>query len=113
MTIQNTKILNHHFLADMYEDSYFPPHLVDQVKQILLDLCVEIETTKPKNLDELYLLTHTATEKINDLQTAFDEAGSEIETVARDSIGMDFDFIAKAYDYHDADGEKLISPRDW
>lgn len=112
MTIQNTKIATYTFLADMYADTYFPPHLVDQIQRILIALCGEIEKTKPKNLDALYVLTHAATEQINDLQEDFEKADSEIETVARETIGEDFDFIAKAYDY-DADGEELISPRDW
>lgn len=113
MNIQNTKILEHVFLQDMYQDSYFPKHLVDQVKTILLDLCVEIEVKKPEHLEDLYELTLRATQKINDLQDAFDEAESEIETVARDCIGMDVYYIAQSYGFVDADAEELISARDW
>ncbi|MFC2995685.1 DUF5713 family protein [Acinetobacter sichuanensis] len=113
MPIQNSKILQYKFLNEMYGDAYYPAHLVDEIKNILVDVCQEIETHQPKNLAELYILTHAATEKINDLQTAFDEAESEIETVAREAIGEDFYFIAKAYEYYDADREELISPRDW
>ncbi len=51
-------------------------------------------------------------EKVNDLQLRFEEHGSEIETVARDCIGMDFDFIACAYGFT-ADIEELIAPREW
>ncbi|MFN3075152.1 DUF5713 family protein [Acinetobacter sp. TY2] len=54
-----------------------------------------------------------ATEHINVLQDAFDEAESEIETVARESIGSDIYFIAQSYGFVDADQEELISPRDW
>ena len=113
MSIQNPIILSHSFLADMYQDSYFPKHLVDQLKQILLDLCQQIEAQKPQNLDALYIFTHVATEHINVLQDAFDEAESEIETVARKSIGSDIYFIAQSYGFVDADQEELISPRDW
>ena len=49
MSIQNPMILSHSFLADMYQDSYFPKHLVDQLKQTLLDLCQQIEAQKPQN----------------------------------------------------------------
>ena len=56
MSIQNPIILSHSFLADMYQDSYFPKHLVDQLKQTLLDLCQQIEAQKPQNLDALYIL---------------------------------------------------------
>jgi hypothetical protein len=50
--------------------------------------------------------------EFNALATAFLERGSEIETVARDAIGSDFDFIAKTYGYQ-ADAEKLIAGRTW
>ncbi|WP_353171221.1 DUF5713 family protein [Acinetobacter rudis] len=113
MTIQNTVVLQHAFLEQMYNDAYFPNHLVDQVKDILLKLCGQIETEQPQDLDSLYALTHQATEKINDLQEAFDEENSEIETVARESIAEEFDFIAEAYNFKDADIEELIAPRDW
>ncbi|AOA58158.1 DUF5713 family protein [Acinetobacter larvae] len=113
MAIQNKQILDYLFLAEMYQDGYYPNHLVDQVKEILLGLCLQIEQQQPQNLASLYSLTHAATEKVNDLQEAFDAADSEIETVARDCIGMDFYFIAKAYDFADADVEELIAPRDW
>ena len=103
MPIQNPIILSHIFLADMYQDSYFPQHLVDQLKQILLDMCQEVEAQKPQNLDALYVFTHAATEKINLLQGAFDQAESEIETVARESIGSDIYFIAQSYGFVDAD----------
>ncbi len=55
----------------MYTDSYFPKFLVCKCKIILLELCQNIETKKPSNLKELYILTHTSTEKINDLQGEF------------------------------------------
>ena len=113
MSIQNSIILSHSFLADMYQDSYFPKHLVDQLRDILLDLCQQIEAQKPRDLDALYVFTHAATEKINMLQEAFDEAESEIETAARESIGSDIYFIAQSYGFFDADQEELISPRDW
>jgi len=111
-TLKNEIIKNYSFLADMYSDAYFPNFLVDKVKNILLEFCKKIETEQPKNLDELYQLSHTATELINDLEKEFDAADSEIETVARETIGMDFDFIANIYNF-DADVEMLIAPRDW
>jgi len=110
--LKNEKMKNYAFLKDMYSDSYFPKLLVDKVKTILIELSFDIEKTSPKNLDELYKLTHAATIKINDLQNEFFEQNSEIETGARESIGADFDFIAKAYGF-DADGEELIAPREW
>ncbi|MBL0738740.1 hypothetical protein JI750_17725 [Flavobacterium sp. GN10] len=100
------------FLKDMYGDSYYPKFLVDKVKIILVDLCFEIEKTSPKNLDEFYKLTHSATIKINELQDDFYENNSEIETVARESIGQDFDIISKSYGF-DSDTEEIIAPREW
>jgi hypothetical protein len=112
MTITNEKLTNYAFLKEMYQDSYYPKFLVDMGKQILVNLCEKIESQKPKDENELYLLTRIATEEFNRLAEKFDENGSEIETVARDCIGMDFSYIAKAYSF-DADIEELIATRDW
>lgn len=111
--IKNPQINAHEFLVDMYSDDYFPNVLVDKVKQVLLNLCEKIESKQPENLEKIYILTHEAIEKINDLQKEFDEADSEIETVARESIAENFDFIAQIYGFIDADVEELISGRDW
>ena len=110
--LKNEKMKTYAYLEDMYADSYFPKFLVDKVKTILIDLCINIEKTSPKSLDELYRLSHAATLKINDLQNEFLEHDSEIETAARESIGTDFDFIAKTYGFN-ADVEELIAPREW
>ena len=113
MLLQNEKIINYDFLTDMYIDDYFPNHLVDKIKQILLNLSEKIEQQKPEDLEQLYMLTQESTEQINDLQSEFDEAHSEIETVARDTISVDFEFIAHAYGFEDADAETLVATRDW
>lgn len=110
--LENEKIKQYDFLADMYADAYFPNFLVDKLKEVLLELCEKIEAEQPENLEDLYELTHAATELINELQEDFYEQDSEIETVARDAIGMDFEFIANSYNF-DADVEMLIAPRDW
>ncbi len=111
--LSNPLVKEYSFLKDLYEDEYFPDQLVDKGKAILIDLCFQIEETRPKNLDDLYQLTHSATDKFNDLQEEFEENDSEIETVARDCIGTDFEFIATAYGFEDADVEELIATRDW
>lgn len=110
--IKNDTLRNYSFLKDMYRDSYFPNFLVDKGKVILIELCIQIENENPKTLPELYKLTHVATNKFNDLEGEFGENESEIETGARESIGGDFDFIAKSYGY-DADVEELIATRNW
>ncbi|MFI0370020.1 DUF5713 family protein [Actinomadura sp. 1N219] len=107
------KVLEHEFLKGMYDDGYFPDHLVDKGKAVLLRLCEQIESDPPDDLAALYRLTHAATEEFNDLEEEFLEAGSELETAAREIIAADFSFIATAYGFSEADPEELIAPRDW
>lgn len=113
MTLNNKAILAHTFLEDMYSDDYFPNFLVDKIKNILMDLCKEIEAKAPSTNEALYVLTHAATEKINDLEQEFEENESELETGAREAMGADFDFIVHSYGFVDADLEEVIAPRDW
>lgn len=113
VAISNEKIKNHAFLQCMYEDEYFPTHLVDKGKQILLRLCERIEKERPADEAALYTLTHAATDDFNELAEEFFEADSEIETGARECIASDFDVIAKAYGFANADLEELIATRDW
>ncbi|MEU8343387.1 hypothetical protein SAMN05443665_106119 [Actinomadura meyerae] len=113
VAVTNQKVLGHKFLTRMYDDGYFPDHLVDKAKAILLGLCGRIEAGRPADLAELYALTHAATEDFNALEAEFDAAGSEIETVARDLIGEEFWFVATAYGFDEADIEELIAPREW
>ncbi|WP_214321863.1 DUF5713 family protein [Nonomuraea sediminis] len=113
MTLTNPQAAGHPFLKGMYDDGYFPDHLVDKGRAILLRLCERIEAAPPADLPALYALTHAATEEFNDLEAEFDEAGSEIETVAREVIGDDFWFVASTYGFADADAEELIAPREW
>ena len=113
MPITNQTLQDHKFLDEMYKDGYFPDHLVDMGKVILIRLCERLESEKPSDLEELYRLTHAATEEFNDLQEVFEENESELETAARDCIGGDFEQIALAYGFTDADLEELIATRDW
>ncbi|TDB89384.1 hypothetical protein E1264_08545 [Actinomadura sp. KC216] len=113
MPLTNQKALEHDFLKGMYDDGYFPDHLVDKGKAILLRLCEQIETDPPSDLEALYPLTHAATEEFNDLQEEFFQADSEIETVARDLIAEEFWFIATTYGFSEADIEELVATRDW
>jgi hypothetical protein len=110
--IQNEKMRNFKFLDEMLQDDYYPKHLVEKGVVILKNLCKSIEDNQPKTLDELYKLTHAATEEFNDLAQEFEDNDSEYETVAREATGADFETIAKAYGF-EADVEELIAPRDW
>ncbi|MER5638011.1 DUF5713 family protein [Kitasatospora sp. NPDC002227] len=113
MPITNQQIAEHPFLQGMYRDSYYPDHVVDQGRAVLLRLCERIEAEQPADLSALYTLTHAATEEFNLLEAEFDAAGSEIETVAREYIAEEFWFLATAYGFKDADIEELIATRDW
>ncbi len=112
MSLTNDTLANHRFLQEMFDDGYFPDPQVKKGVQILVELCERIEAESPSSLDDLYPLTHEATEQFNELQEDFEEAGSEIETAARDCICENFAFIARAYGF-DADIEELVATRDW
>ena len=111
--LNNTELANHTFLQEMYDDDYFPAELVQKGENILVELCRQIETERPEDLDGLYSLTHAATKRFNELAEEFEENDSEIETVARDTIATDMEYIAQSYGFEDADTEELVAPRDW
>jgi len=113
MAITNEQVTRHTFLHGLYIDPYFPDHVVDKGKDVLLRLCATIEAERPADLTALYALTEAATKEFNLLEAEFEAAGSEIETVAREEIGEDFWFIATAYGFPTADPESLIAARDW
>jgi len=113
MTIGNALVAAHPFLKALYEDDYYPDQVLDRGREILMRLCERIEAEHPTDLAALYVLTHAATEEFNDLEAAFDAAGSGIETFAREEMGEQFWFIAHAYGFADADSEELISGRNW
>ncbi|MFE0489203.1 DUF5713 family protein [Streptomyces griseoaurantiacus] len=113
MPITNHQVVGHVFLEQMYADSYFPDHVVDRGRAILLQLCERTESEQPANLKALYALTQAATVEFNGLEAEFEAAGSGIETVAREVIAEDFWFVASAYGFTDADVEELIATRDW
>ncbi|WP_445363670.1 DUF5713 family protein [Microbulbifer sp. ANSA003] len=112
MNLKNKEASDYKFLQEMYDDGYFPNFLVDKGKDILVRLCQKIEEEQPNSLEELYKLTHQSTEEFNELQEEFEENESEIETAARDCIGVDFSNLTTIYGF-DADIEELIATRDW
>ncbi|MDX2388986.1 DUF5713 family protein [Streptomyces sp. NPDC054904] len=113
MAITNEQVASDRFLRQLYADSYYPDHVVDKGKEILLRLCERIEAEQPSDLAALYALTHAATEEFNLLEAEFEAAGSQIETVAREEIAEDFWRVAQAYGFEGADVEQLIATRDW
>ncbi|MER7817334.1 DUF5713 family protein [Streptomyces sp. NPDC096153] len=113
MPIIGQRVAGHAFLRQLYADPYYPDHVVDKGRTILVRLCERIEADKPSDLAALYVLTQAATEEFNLLEAEFEAAGSEIETVAREEIAEDFWFVASTYGFTDADVEELIATRDW
>ncbi|MFJ7175677.1 DUF5713 family protein [Streptomyces massasporeus] len=113
MPISNQRVSTRPFLRGLYDDGYYPDHVVDRGRALLLALCERIERERPAGLAALYVLTQAATEEFNDLQAAFEAAGSEIETVAREEMAEDVAFVASAYGFPDADVEELLATREW
>ena len=102
---------NYKLLDEMYQDDYYPTFLVDKVKdefQKVIDLLESGET-------DIEVIQNTLDEAvcgINDLQDEFFENNSEIETVARDCIGVTVDYILKWFGIP-IDMEEAIRERDW
>ena len=109
--VANEKIKSHKFLEEMHGDKYYPSYLVEKGKYILLTLCKEIETEKPVSDEEVYLLTSAAIVKFNNLSVELENQGSDIDTVAKENIAMDIDFILRAYGY-DLSFEQAYAQRD-
>jgi len=112
-TIQNEQAKKYPFLAELYLDDYFPDNLIDKAKDILVQLCVDIEAQNPPALEDFYTLTHAATEQFNQLAEEFVAQESEIETSAREAIAVDMTMISLFYGFEDADAEEMIANRDW
>jgi hypothetical protein len=113
LVISNAQIEAHAFLECMDNEDLFPKNLVDKGRHILLQLSARIEREMPSDEADLYALTHAATRQFNDLAEEFYDADSEIETSAAECIALDFEFIAQAYGFENADLEELIATRDW
>ncbi|KQQ49246.1 hypothetical protein ASF84_23370 [Pseudomonas sp. Leaf127] len=113
MSLDNPTMDDHVFLQGMYADDYFPDEVVDLCKDVLIDLCRQIEQQQPATLEALYVLSHAATERLNALQDTFEAHGSELETAARDALAEDFSWIASAYGFAEADLEEMMAPREW
>lgn len=95
----------------MYRDGYFPDFLVDKVKDLMQDVIGLLETGE-RNLEKIQNKFDEMTLAINELQEEFEDNDSEIETVARESIGETVEYILKWFDI-DLDVEDAIRQRDW
>ena len=99
------------FLQDMYADGYFPKDLVDKVRDAVQEAALFIGQGG-HSLDAVQSELDCMTEKINDLQTEFEDRGSDIETTARDSIGTTVEAMLNFFEI-DIDTEEAIRVRDW
>ena len=98
-------------LEEMVNDDYYPKFLVEKVKEQILHVIRLLENGETsqdviqKKLDEMTLA-------INGLEDEFEENDSEIETVARDSIGITVGYVLDWFGI-DIDIETAIRERDW
>ena len=102
---------NSKLLEEMYDDEYFPNFLVDKVKMELQKVITLLESGETRT-EMIQEKLDEAVCAINDLQEEFDENDSEIETVARDSIGETVAYILEWFDIP-IDIEEAIRERDW
>lgn len=79
----NAHILSHKFLVDIYQESSCPDFLVDRCVAILHDLCAQVEAQRPATAQDVYVLSHAATERFNEINEDFGRHDSELETAAR------------------------------
>jgi hypothetical protein len=99
------------FLLDMYQDEYYPDFLVDKIKDLLIDM-VRFLKTDEHSIEIVKEKFDLMTMKINALEEEFYDNSSEIETVARDSIGQAVEGILKHFCI-DIDVEEAIRKREW
>lgn len=98
-------------LRDMLRDAYYPRFLVERVSGLLLEVIAFI-SGGVHTYGEVQAKLDEAVIAINGLQDEFDENDSEIETVARESIGESVELILKHFGI-EIDTEQAIRERDW
>jgi len=98
-------------LYEMYDDEYFPDFLVDKIKAEL-DKVEAVLAGGEKDTAIIQQHFDTMTRAINDLENEFEENDSELETVARESIGEAVDYLLQKYRI-DINVEEAIREREW
>lgn len=102
---------NYALLEEMYQDEYYPNFLVDKIKALIDQVVLYLESGET-DTEKIQQKLDKMTIGINDLQEEFDENDSEIETVARDCIGVTVEYILDWFDV-DIDIETALGERDW
>lgn len=98
-------------LYEMYDDEYFLDFLVDKIKAEL-DKVEAVLAGGEKDTAIIQQYFDTMTRAINDLEAEFDANDSEIETVARESIGEAVDYLLQKYRIA-IDLEEALREREW
>lgn len=98
-------------LQDMYKDNYFPNYLVDKIKGEI-DKLIKFCEKGNYNLEGIQDELDKRILAINDLEEEFNENGSELETVARESIADTIYLVLKKYKIN-IDIETAIRKRNW
>lgn len=98
-------------LEEMASDDYYPNFLVEKVKEQILRVIRLLETGETDK-DMIQGKLDEMTCAINDLEEEFEENDSELETVARDSIGVTIEYVLRWFDV-DIDVETAIREREW
>lgn len=99
------------FLADMYEDTYFPKKLTDKVKNHIKQAVAALEQGQ-KDPAKVQKIFDKMTLAINNLMPEFEDAGRELETVARDCIATDVMYILDWFEL-ELDVEDALRERDF
>jgi len=102
---------DYQMLQAMYQDGYFPNFLVDKVRALVWDV-VEFLEAGERDPSAVQKKFDGMTLAINGLQGEFEDNGSELETVARDSIGETVGYILQWFGL-DMEAEDAIGLRDW
>ena len=102
---------NYKLLEEMYSDGYFPDHLVDKVKALIMKV-IELLEKGERDTKKIQKAFDKMTRKINKLEKEFEENDSELETGARESIGATVEYILRWFEI-DIDVDDAIGARDW
>ena len=102
---------NYKLLEEMYSDGYFPDFLVDKIKALILKVIALLEKGE-RDVKKIQKAFDKMTVGINKLEKEFEKNDSELETVARDSIGATVEYILRWFEI-DIDVEDAIAERDW
>lgn len=100
-----------YLLEEMANDGYYPPFLVEKIKEQIQPVIRLLEGGE-KDTEVIQAGLDKMTEAINDLQEEFEENDSEIETVARESIAETVSCILDWF-HIDIDIETALRARDW